>query len=345
MHPRWGGDHCRRSGASAPSLGRRSPRPPEPGAVAHARPLLPPTSVGASRRRGTRSVAEASGTRCLVSDRRPRGVPPQFSWRESGSRPESPCGSPGVRGRGGARRGWAGSSRGVPGLRADLSRRSRLRSAQGAGTAGAGGGGSEVWGPREAARIVRAWARLPQPHIPHFVVSRLHELLERSSCVVIGERPGGKRGGSWGLDLAPEEPGHLHHALWGAPKSQGRQLQALIPGGWWGLQALGAPSTPWGGASCRAAVSSPPAREVLVGPGVWASTWGAGCAGHRHPVTVTGWGTCANEHASGGVGCVLVSGVSSACAQSCWAGTRLFSGPPWGQRHWDVSLPSPPAAR
>lgn len=142
VHPRWGGDHCRRSGASAPSLGRRSPRPPEPGAVAHARPLLPPTSVGASRRRGTRSVAEASGTRCLVSDRRPRGVPPQFSGRESGSRPESPCGSPGVRGRGGARRGWAGSSRGVPGLRADLSRRSRLRSAQGAGTAGAGRGGS-----------------------------------------------------------------------------------------------------------------------------------------------------------------------------------------------------------
>lgn len=42
VHPRWGGDHCRRSGASAPSLGRRSPRPPEPGAVAHARPLLPP---------------------------------------------------------------------------------------------------------------------------------------------------------------------------------------------------------------------------------------------------------------------------------------------------------------
>lgn len=203
VHPRWGGDHCRRSGASAPSLGRRSPRPPEPGAVAHARPLLPPTSVGASRRRGTRSVAEASGTRCLVSDRRPRGVPPQFSWRESGSRPESPCGSPGVRGRGGARRGWAGSSRGVPGLRADLSRRSRLRSAQGAGTAGAGGGGSEVWGPREAARIVRAWAGLPQPHIPHFVVSRLHELLGRSSCVVIGERPGGKPGGSWGLDFSP----------------------------------------------------------------------------------------------------------------------------------------------
>lgn len=110
----------------------------------------------------------------------------------------------------------------------------------------AAAGLSEVWGPREAARIVRAWARLPQPHIPHFVVSRLHELLERSSCVVIGERPGGKRGGSWGLDFSPR-------GAWSpAPRpvgcSQVPRAPAASSNPWWlvGAPSVGCPLYPLG---------------------------------------------------------------------------------------------------
>ena len=194
----------------------------------------------------------------------------------------------------GSRRRRAGSSRGVPGLHADLSRRSRLHSAQGAGRAGAGGGGSEVWGPREAARIVRAWAGLPQPHIPHFAVSRLHELLGRSRSVVIGGRPAGKRGGSWGLDFSPGgawSPAQRPVGCSQVPRAQDTRSNPLVAAG--GSKRWVPPLPPGVGPPAWPAVSSPPAREGLVGPGVWASTWGAaGHAGHRHPVTVTGWDTC-----------------------------------------------------
>lgn len=268
-----------------------------------------------------------------------RAVPPQFSGRIRVA-PEGPCGS---RGAGSRRRqaGLGGKFPRGPGLRADLSRRSRLRSAQGAGTAGAGlaAGLSEVWGPREAARIVRAWARLPQPHPPLRGVQAPRTIRRRGNCVVIGERPGGEAGrlgsglsprGAW--SPAPRPVGVL-------PSPKGASCK-LNPRWLVGAPSVGCPLCPlgWGLLPGGCQLSQP---GSVSGTRCLGEHMGAGCAGHRHPVTVTGWGTCANEHASGGVGCVLVSGVSSACAQSCWAGTRLFSGPPWGQRHWDVSTQAP----
>lgn len=98
---------------------RRSQRPPEPGAQAHARPPLPPTSGGASGVGGTRAAAEAAGVAAA------RGTVGSGVWLPApglsflrGSRipPSEPQRVRVVRVGAGAGRGGAGSLRPTRGL-------------------------------------------------------------------------------------------------------------------------------------------------------------------------------------------------------------------------------------
>lgn len=169
--------------------------------------------------------------------------------------------------------------------------------------------------------------------------------IRRSSCVVIGERPGGEAGRELGSGLSPRGAWSCHPPCGVLPSPKGASCSNPR---WlrWGLKRW-CPLCPLGVGPPAGRLSAPPSQGVLVGPGVWAEHMGGRLRWAQAPSLITGWETRVQMSMPLGVwgvcwclGCLLL--VHSHAGQ---VPGGYFSGPPMGSAALGCLPTSPPAAR